>query len=322
MDMYQKRKMRKENREKNNRKQADLQQVNINWFPGHMAKTRRQITEDLKLIDIVVEILDARIPISSQNPDIKEITKNKKKIVVLNKCDLADERESIKWSEYFIKQGNKAVIVNSNNGKGIEEVIRQIQKTMQEENKAYADKGRIGRKIREMIVGIPNVGKSSFINRIAKKNSASVANKPGVTKQKQWIRVNDEIELMDTPGVLWPKFESNEVALNLAYTGTIKDTILEITEVAYNLTKYLLKEYKENLIERYSLNEENINNILKQEQPENENIYEIMQLIGKKRGAIVSGGNIDDDKTSRIILDDFRSGKIGKITLEKVIIKH
>lgn len=292
--------------------------MNINWFPGHMAKTRRQINEDLKLIDIVVEILDARIPISSQNPDIKEMTKNKKKIIILNKCDLSDERDNKRWTEYFEKQGNKVVLVNANNGKGVDEVIRQIQKTMQEENKAYAEKGRIGRKTRVIVVGIPNVGKSSFINRIAKKNSAGVANKPGVTKQKQWIRINDQIELMDTPGVLWPKFESDEVALNLAFTGTIKDTILEITEVAYNLVKFLLEEYKENLIQRYSLDEKTINDILRQDQNENENIYEIMQLIGKKRGAIVSGGNIDDEKTSRIILDDFRSGKIGKITLEKI----
>ena len=292
--------------------------MNINWFPGHMAKTRRQITEDLKLIDIVIEILDARIPISSQNPDIKEITKSKKKIVVLNKCDLSDEKDNLRWIEYFDKQGNKALLVNSNSGKGVEEVIRQIQKTMQEETKIYVDKGRIGRKIKVMVVGIPNVGKSSFINRITKKNSAGVANRPGVTKQKQWIRINDEIELMDTPGVLWPKFESNEVALNLAFTGTIKDTILEITEIAYNLTKFLLKEYKKNLIERYSLDENKVDEILEQDRMENENIYEIMQLIGRKRGAIVSGGNIDDDKTSRIILEDFRSGKLGRVTLEKI----
>ena len=209
--------------------------------------------------------------------------------------------------------------MNSNNGKGVDEVIRQIQKTMHEENQAYADKGRIGRKIRVMVVGIPNVGKSSFINRIAKKNSAGVANRPGVTTQKQWIRINDEIELMDTPGVLWPKFETNEVALNLAFTGTIKDTILELTEVAYNLTKFLLKEYRKELIDRYSLDEDKVNEILQQDQEENENIYEIMQLIGKRRGAIISGGNIDDEKTSRIILEDFSGGKLGKITLEKII---
>ena len=316
MDMYQKRKKRAEN--KKNNSQENFSKVSISWFPGHMAKTRRQITEDLKLIDVIVEILDARIPKSSQNPNIKEITKNKKKIVVLNKCDLSDEKDNNKWMEYFIKQGNKAVLVNSNSGKGVDEVIRQIQKIMQEENQVYAEKGRIGRKIRVMIVGIPNVGKSSFINRIAKKTSAEVGNRPGVTKRKQWIHVNNEIELMDTPGVLWPKFESEEVALNLAYTGTIKDNILEITEVAYGLTKFLLENYKKNFVDRYSFKEDEIDDILNQEQAENQNIYEIMQLIGKKRGAIIAGGNIDDEKTAKIILEDFRSGKFGKITLEKV----
>lgn len=293
--------------------------TNINWFPGHMAKTRKQITEDLKLVDVVIEILDARIPISSQNPEIQKIIQNKKKVIVLNKSDLSDENENRKWMEYFIKQGNRAVLVDSNTGKGINDVIKQIQLTMADEMKKLSEKGRIGRKIRVMIVGIPNVGKSSFINRITKKNSAEVGNKPGVTKQKQWIRINEEIELMDTPGVLWPKLGSEEVALNLAYTGTIKDDILQITEIAYCLTNFLLKNYKDKLLNRYSLEENVINNILGQEQDENQNIYEIMQLIGKRRGAIISGGNIDDDKTSKIILDDFRCGKIGKISLEKFV---
>lgn len=292
--------------------------INLNWFPGHMAKTRKQITDDLKLIDVVIEILDARIPTSSQNPEIKQITQNKKKIIVLNKCDLSDENDNKKWMEYFIKQGYKVVLVDSNTGKGINEVVKQTQVVMADDLKSFAEKGRSGRKIRAMIVGIPNVGKSSFINRIAKKNSAKVGNRPGVTKQKQWIRINDEIELMDTPGVLWPKFESEKVALNLAFTGTIKDDILESTEVAYSLTKFLLENYRINLIERYSLNEQVINDILSQDQEENQNIYEIMQLIGEKRGAIISGGNIDDEKTSKIILDDFRSGKLGKISLEKL----
>ena len=188
---------------------------------------------------------------------------------------------------------------------------------MKEELLRYSEKGRTGKKIKTMIVGIPNVGKSSFINRIAKKNSAEVGNKPGVTKQKQWIRINENIELMDTPGVLWPKFENEGIALNLAFTGTIKDDILQITEIAYQLTKFLLENYKSNILNRYNLNEKEINNILEQEQDENQNIYEIMQLIGKKRGAIISGGNIDDERTSKIILDDFRSGRLGKITLEK-----
>ena len=189
---------------------------------------------------------------------------------------------------------------------------------MSEELTKMSGKGRIGKSIRIMVLGIPNVGKSSFINRIAGRSSLIVGNKPGVTRAKQWIRVNDKIELLDTPGVLWPKFESEEVALNLAYTGSIKDDVLEKIEVAYQLLKYLLENYREKLEKRYGLDSENINQILMQEQPENFNIYEIMQLIGKKRGAIVSGGNVDDEKVANIILDDFRSGRIGKITLEKV----
>ena len=308
--MYQKREMRKINEDK-----KSLQSTSINWFPGHMAKTRRQITEDLKMIDVVVEILDARIPNSSQNPDIRQITQNKKKIIILNKYDLADNAKTEKWIEYFNKKERKVVLADSLTGKGVNETTRQIQKILEDEMQKMADKGRIGRKIRVMIVGIPNVGKSSFINRIAKKTSAEVGNKPGVTKQKQWIRINEKIELLDTPGVLWPKFENEKVAMNLAITGTIKDDILELTEVAYTLTKFMLENYRNNLLQRYSLDEKQINEILNQEQAENENIYEIMQLIGKKRGAIL-GGRVDDERTSKLILDDFRSSKLGKITLE------
>ena len=316
MDMYQKRKIRAE--KKNNNQEEKLTKVGINWFPGHMAKTRRQITEDLKMIDVVIELLDARIPVSSQNPEIRQILGDHKKVIAMNKSDLADESDNKKWINKMNKDGNIAVLTNSNTGRGTEEVIRQIQKIMTDDLKKMAEKGRTGRKIRIMIVGIPNVGKSSFINRISKRDSAKTGNKPGVTKAKQWIRINDEIELLDTPGVLWPKFDSEEVALNLAFTGTIKDEILESTEIAYQLTKYLLKNYKSNFIERYSLSEEIVNEILEQDQEENENIYQIMQLVGKKRGAIMSGGYVDDEKTSKIILDDFRSGKLGKITLEKV----
>jgi len=293
--------------------------MNINWFPGHMAKTRKQITEDLKLVDVVIEILDARIPISSQNPEIKQILQNKKKIIALNKYDLSEQKENNSWIQYFKQHGEVAALVDANSGEGVKEVIKQIEKKMEEDLKKLAENGRKGRTIRVMIVGIPNVGKSSFINRIAKRNTAEVGNKPGVTKMKKWIRVNNQIELLDTPGVLWPKFESEEVALNLAFTGTIKDDILQITEIAYQLTKFLIKNYFDNLIERYSLDKEEVRRILlNQNQEENQNIYEIMQLIGKKRGAIMSGGNIDDEKTSKIILDDFRSGRMGKISIEKV----
>lgn len=298
--------------------QNSYHKINLNWFPGHMAKTRRQITEDLKMIDVVIELLDARIPISSQNPEIRQIIGNNKKVIVLNKSDLADESDNKKWVSKFQQEGNTVVLTDSNSGRGTQEVVRQVQKIMEEELNRYAEKGRKGRKIRTMIVGIPNVGKSSFINRIANKNSAKVGNKPGVTKDKQWIRVNENIELLDTPGVLWPKFESEKVALNLAFTGTIKEEILDSVEIAYQLTKFLLNNYRENIIERYSLDSNMIDEILKQEQDENENIYEIMQIIGKKRGAIISGGNIDDEKTSKLILDDFKSGKLGRITLEKI----
>ena len=303
--------------DKNNNKESESK-VNINWYPGHMAKTKKQIIEDLKVIDIVIELLDARIPISSQNPNIAEITKGKKKIIVLNKSDLADEKENQKWIEHFKKQGIRAVLTDSNTGKGINEFVKSIEEEMQQEKEKQAEKGRIGSKIKAMILGIPNVGKSSLINRIAKKTSAGVGNKPGVTKQKQWIRVNEKIELLDTPGVLWPKFESEEVALHLAFTGTIKEEILDRVEIAYQLTKFLLENEREMLCNRYKLDIKKVEEILNRtETPENENIYEIMLEIGKKRGCIISGGNIDDEKTARIILDEFKNGVLGKITIEK-----
>lgn len=299
----------------------NMSKTNINWFPGHMAKAIRQIEEDLKLVDVVIELLDARIPKASQNPDIKNIInkqgKTKKRIIVLNKSDLADKRETENWVKYFKQQGITATITDSNTGNGIKECIRQIEKEMQEEIKQINAKGRIGRKIRAMIVGIPNVGKSSFINRIAKKTSAEVGNKPGVTKTKQWIRINDNIELLDTPGILWPKFDSQEIALNLSYIGTIKDDILDKIEIAYKLLEYLLENYKQNVCERYKLNEEEIDSILSRDKEEYNNIYDIMLIIGKKRGALIAGGEIDEEKTARLILDDFRTGKLGKITLEK-----
>ena len=290
--------------------------MNINWYPGHMAKTRRQITEDLKLVDIVIELLDSRIPISSQNPDIAEITEGKKKIIVLNKCDLADERQNMLWVNYFENKGIPTILTDSNSGKGIEQCIRKIENIMDSSMQKQAEKGRIGRKIRAMILGIPNVGKSSFINRISKRTTAGVGNKPGVTKQKQWIRINDKVELLDTPGVLWPKFENEQVALNLAFTGTIKEDVLEKTEIAYQLTKFLIENYRSNLCDRYKLQESYIEQTLRQEQSENSNIYEIMLEIGRKRGCVISGGDIDDEKTSKIILDEFKNGKLGKITLE------
>lgn len=292
--------------------------VGINWYPGHMAKTKRQIIEDLKLVDIVIEILDARIPVSSQNPDVQGYTKNKNKIVILNKCDLADENETNKWVKYFEKNNIPAVVTDSNSGKGIKDVIKMIQVVATESKEKSAQKGRVGKNIRVLVLGIPNVGKSSFINRISKRTSAKVGNKPGVTKQKQWIRVEEGIELMDTPGVLWPKFESKIVAKNLAFTGTIKDDVLEKTEIAFELLKYLVNNYKANLAERYKL-DNTIDEIMNSSEDidDNEKYLAILETIAKKRGALISGGRIDYEKASGILLDEFRSGKLGRITLER-----
>lgn len=298
--------------------QENYQKTSINWYPGHMAKTMRQIEEDLKLVDIVIEILDARIPISSQNPEVQKLIKNKNKIIILNKSDLSNQKENQKWINYFAQKQIPAILCNSNNGDGINKTISQINLIMQEDRKKAEQKGR-NKIARVMVIGVPNVGKSSFINRISNKAAMQVGNKPGVTKQKQWIRLSNNIELLDTPGVLWPKLEKEETALNLAYTGTIKSDVLDEMEIAFNLLKKLIFEYRENIIKRYNLNPQILEKILQtQELAENEQILEIMNYIGEKRGTIVKGNNIDLEKVSKIILEDFRTGNLGKITLEKI----
>ncbi|MBO4816320.1 MAG: ribosome biogenesis GTPase YlqF [Clostridia bacterium] len=296
-------------------KNKNLDKTNINWYPGHMLKTKKQIIEDIKLIDIVIELLDSRIPVSSRNPDIQKIIQNKKRIVLLNKCDLADDVETKKWVEYYKKNNIKAIPCDANLGKGTKEILKTIEDIMQDEMEKAAEKGRIKKNIRVMILGIPNVGKSSLINRLGGKKVAIVGNRPGVTKQKQWIRIANNIELLDTPGVLWPKFEDENVALNLSYIGSIKDEVIETIEIAFKLLIFLYKNYCNRLQERYKISLDEIENIKSED--ENEEIYNLMKLIGKKRGAVVSGGEIDDEKTANIILNDFRNGKLGKITLEK-----
>ena len=299
-------------------KKEKLPSTNINWFPGHMAKTRRQIESDIKLVDIVIELLDARIPMSSQNPDIKMITKNKKRIIILNKADLAEERENDRWINYFKNSGITALLCDSKSGRGVDKVESTIELLMKDEKEKAIQKGRTGKIIRALIVGIPNVGKSSFINRISKRVNAEVGNKPGVTKQKQWIRLENNIDLLDTPGVLWPKLEQETTSLNLAYTGTIKSEVIEETEVAYNLMKRLLNDYKKNVVETYKLENNIVEEILSNTGlEENERVVEVMNLIGKARGTIIKGGNVDFDRVSKLILDDFKNGKLGKITLEK-----
>lgn len=302
---------------KDNNKEG-FSKVSISWYPGHMAKTRRQISEDLKLVDIVVEVLDARIPLSSRNPDINKIIASKKRMVVLNKSDLSDEKQNLKWVKYFKDNDVEAVLVDSKTGKGINESLSKIKSIYAEDQSKFENKGRVGKSIRIMVIGIPNVGKSSYINRLTKKTSAKVGNKPGVTTQKQWIKVDESIELMDTPGVLWPKFESEEVGLNLSYTGTIKDDVIEPIEVGFQLLKRLCTSYRKNICERYKLQEEYINSVFSKDLEENEKVLEIMHEIGRKRGALISGGNIDEEKTAKILLDDFRNGNLGKITLETI----
>jgi len=296
-------------------KEQNSQKININWYPGHMLKTKKQIIEDLKLIDVVIEILDARIPKSSQNPDIQRIISGKKRIILLNKSDLANDAYTKKWIEYFKTQGIEAIKTDSNLGQSTKECLKIVEKITEDYMQKAREKGRIKKNIRIMILGIPNVGKSSFINRIVNKKTAEVGNRPGVTKQKQWVRISNNIELLDTPGVLWPKFEDERVALNLSYTGTIKDEVIQKTEIAYSLLKDLLRTHKNNLIERYKLTDEEMSCIITD--VENDATLLTMDLIARKRGAIISGGEIDYEKIAGIILTDFRTGKLGKITLEK-----
>ena len=266
--------------------------LNINWYPGHMAKTKKQLIEDLKLIDIVVEVVDARIPLASINPDIQEYIKDKTKIVVLNKADLADENETKNWVKKYNSQGITAVEVEASNGKNIQAVINKIKEEYEKIKEKYILKGRIGKAIRVMVIGIPNVGKSTFINSLAKRNTAKVGNKPGVTKQKQWIKIDNNIEIMDTPGMLWPRLDNQEYAMHLAFCGTIGENSIDNEEIAYYLLEYLIKNYPNRIEERYNI------------KIENKETMEILEEIARKRGAIVSGGNINMQKISDIILND------------------
>ena len=283
--------------------------MSINWYPGHMLKAKKDIQAQLKMIDIVVEIVDSRIPISSRNPDIDNIVQDKKRIVVLNKFDLADSRENAKWIEYFNTKKIPAVLVNSIDGKGIKEVIALVYELYKEKKEKLEQKGIVNNAIKLAVVGIPNVGKSSFINKLVNKSIAKVGNRPGVTKQNQWIRVNKDILLLDTPGVLWPKFEE-QIGLHLSFAGCIKDEVLDIETMGYKLLETLAKDktYLNMVYERYKIDKE-----FKYEET-----IELLDEIGRKRGALISGGNIDYTKVGHLLLDEFQVGKIGKITLERV----
>lgn len=282
--------------------------MNIQWFPGHMAKTRRLITENLKLVDVIIELLDARIPYSSRNPEINSLVNNKPRLVAFNKSDLADDKISQQWVKWYADQGIKCILINSINGKGLNEVKARARELMSEKIERDRAKGKLFTPVRTMIVGIPNVGKSSFINKIVGKASAVTGDRPGVTRGKQWIRINSEIELLDTPGILWPKFEDQEVGMNLAFTGAIKDDIMDIATVAMELLVRLSKTYPNELCTRFKLEPKILEDI---------ESLELLETVARKRGCIISKGQIDYSRISAIILDEFRGGKIGRITLEK-----
>ena len=282
--------------------------MNIQWFPGHMAKTRRLLTDNLKLVDVVVELLDARIPASSKNPEIDAILNNKPRIVVLNKADTADAAVSKEWAKWYKSKGASVIFADSVKGTGLNQLKESLKELMKDRVERDKQKGRIFRPIRTMIVGIPNVGKSTFINKIAGKAVAATGDKPGVTRGKQWIRLNTEIELLDTPGILWPKFEDQNTALNLAFTGAIKDDIMDVIEVAAALVERLASSYPGLFAQRFKLQDvQGLTGL------------QLLEAAGKKRGSILPGGEIDFRRISIIILDEFRGGKIGKISLEKPI---
>ena len=277
--------------------------MNIQWYPGHMTKAKRQMQEDLKLIDLIIEQVDAREPLSSRNPDIDQLGQNKSRLILLNKADLADERQNEAWKEYFQSKGFYVVKVDSRNGAGMKTIQNVIQEACKEKIERDRRRGIKNRPIRAMVAGIPNVGKSTFINTFAGKACAKTGNKPGVTKGKQWIRLNKNVELLDTPGILWPKFEDQLVGIRLACVGSIKDDILNIEELALWLLEKLKKDYPGFLEKRYGISEEGTP-------------LETLEAIAKARGCLKRGEELDYVKASGLIFDDFRGGKIGRITLE------
>ncbi|TDL89654.1 ribosome biogenesis GTPase YlqF [Vibrio vulnificus] len=278
--------------------------MTIQWFPGHMAKARREVTEKLKLIDIIFELVDARIPASSRNPMIDEIIQHKPRVILLNKADMADPAKTNMWLEHYKSQGKTAIAINSQAGNGLNQITAASKNLLKDKYERMESRGIKPRAIRAMIVGIPNVGKSTLINRLAKKNIAKTGNTPGVTKAQQWIKVGKELELLDTPGILWPKFEDQKVGLKLALTGAIKDTILNLHEVSLYGLRFLEKEYPERLKSRYNLE------VIPQE------TLELFDAVGKFRGCLASGGFIDYDKTAELVVREIRSEKMGPLTFE------
>ena len=280
--------------------------MNIQWYPGHMTKAKRMMQEDIKLIDIVIELLDARVPFSSRNPDIDSLANNKYRLVLLNKSDLADDNVTAKWETYFKEKGIMVVTINARDGQGMKMITTKIQEACKEKIERDRKRGIMNRPIRAMIVGIPNVGKSTFINSFAKKSCTKVGNKPGVTKGKQWIRINKNVELLDTPGILWPKFEDDTVGEHLAFIGSINDEILQKIELSCNLIDFLKTNYPKRLEERYQVEEER-------------SASEILETIAKNRGCLLKGNELNYEKAAGILLEEFRNGKLGRISVEQPV---
>lgn len=279
----------------------------IQWFPGHMTKTKRQIQSSLKLVDAVAEIIDARIPVSSRNPDLAKLVQNKPRVILLNKCDMANQTATKMWIDYFKKQNLVAIPVDCKSGIGLDKFAPAVNTVMSHKIARLKEKGMVNPTIRIMIVGIPNVGKSSFINKMVKKNRAKVEDRPGVTRGNQWYTIAKNLEMLDTPGVLWPKFDDKTVGEHLAFTGAVKDQILDIELLAVRLLDFIKELKPADFITRFKLENEDIENI---------NSYELLKMIGKKRGMLVSGGEIDTERAAIMLLDEFRSAKLGRITVE------
>lgn len=278
---------------------------NIQWYPGHMKKTERQIEKVLPLIDAVAEIADARIPVSSRNPELAGIVKDKPRIILLNKCDMADKSATDRWISKFRSEGIIAIPMDCRSGRGIENFVKSVKTLLKDKLDLYDQKGMTGKPLRVMVVGIPNVGKSSFINRMSKITKAGVADRPGVTRGNQWFKIDDRLELLDTPGVLWPKFEDERVGEHLAFTGAVKDDVIDKELLAVRLLECMMAGYPDRLKNRYKVNSDEYNDG-----------YDLLQAIGKKRGMMMRGGDVDTERAATMLLDEYRGGKLGNITLE------
>ena len=287
--------------------------MNIQWYPGHMTKTRRQIEADLKLVDIVVEIIDARIPASSRNPDIDAICAGKPRLIVLNRADQADPVQNKVWGAHFRSQGHSVLETDARSGRGINQFSAVVQGVLKEQIARWREKGQVGRPVRAMVVGVPNVGKSTFINKVAKKKSAKAGDRPGVTRGKQWVHVDQSLDLLDTPGILWPKFEDETTGMNLASTGAVKDEIMDVETLGCHFMALLGERYPQALVDGYKLTE-----VPAREEGENAAAwgYRLLQAAAAKRGMRISGGELDTERMARVLLDEYRGSRLGRFTLE------